>query len=823
MASISIEGTSVAEWSSVSTSSFPIALSGHLYLVYRDDQGHEFVIRGGPTPTRSATGDIVSYGDLRLEINVPIEQSVDRRVDNNGNPVTPDSRGHVEIALGDRQASDVWNLLIQFAQAINDHHFPYAPTGDNSNGTAGNLLALAGIDVNNVLPDPDGVMLLPFYGRTVPFDFNYSITGTDHNDKIFGRGGDQTFYGSAGHDELHGGLGSDTVIFAGLRTDYTITTPNAQGTVTVRNVLTGATTDVFSDIEHVKFDSTTGNYVLNKTFVAGSSISIPANDDGSSPFVSLTPVFKNGINFLGHHYDGLYVNNNGNITFGAPLSTFTPTQIGGSSGLAIIAPFWADVDTRHGGSQVTYGFDTEHGAFVATWQSVDYYDATATDHQPKFDSFQLELVNQGEGDFDVVFRYNSINWTSGDASSGTSGLGGVVATAGFSSGDGVHYFELPESGIQREMLSLGQEMGAGRGISGPGTWHFIVQNGNVAGIGTSGNDRLDGTNGDDFIDGGAGDDVINGGQGNDTLVGGSGNDFVNGGTGNDTLIAGHGEGNDHYDGGADTDTITFTSTTAGVAVDLNQGIADSGETGHDNVVNIENVVGGSGPETITGDNNANQLTGGPGDDFLDGAGGDDTAIFSGVRADYTVRPDSRGFFLVTDNRPGSPDGTDTLSNIELLQFSDALQPLHVITRAERFFDTATSDHFYTLSVAEADQIRATLPTYHDEGAPWGTPDKGTDTIDVFRFFDVATGAHFLTTSTAERDQVLATLPSYHFEGVGFEAYTAPGDGTLTLERFFNTQSHLHHYAASAAEIASIQSGGAGPGWVDEGAGFIVHT
>jgi hypothetical protein len=78
-------------------------------------------------------------------------------------------------------------------------------------------------------------------------------------------------------------------------------------------------------------------------------------------------------------------------------------------------------------------------------------------------------------------------------------------------------------------------------------------------------------------------------------------------------------------------------------------------------------------------------------------------------------------------------------------------------------------------------------------------------------------------STAERDQVLATLPSYHFEGVAFEAYTAPEAGSLTLERFFNTISHLHTYAASAAETASILHGGAGPGWVDEGAGFIVHT
>jgi Repeat of unknown function (DUF5648)/GTA TIM-barrel-like domain len=142
---------------------------------------------------------------------------------------------------------------------------------------------------------------------------------------------------------------------------------------------------------------------------------------------------------------------------------------------------------------------------------------------------------------------------------------------------------------------------------------------------------------------------------------------------------------------------------------------------------------------------------------------------------------------------------------------------------ERFFDSATGDHFYTLSPAEANQIRATLPTYHDEGSPWSTSNPGPGTIDVFRFFDVATGTHFLTSSVAERNQVIATLPTYHYEGVAFEAYQDTGANTLTLERFFNTQSHLHHYAASAAETASILSGSAGPGWVDEGAGFVVHV
>jgi Repeat of unknown function (DUF5648) len=150
-------------------------------------------------------------------------------------------------------------------------------------------------------------------------------------------------------------------------------------------------------------------------------------------------------------------------------------------------------------------------------------------------------------------------------------------------------------------------------------------------------------------------------------------------------------------------------------------------------------------------------------------------------------------------------------------------PIIHLSSSFRFFDTATGDHFYTSSVAEANQIGNSRPTYHYEGSPWSTPDAGPNTTDVFRFFDVATGTHFLTSSLAERNQVMATLPSYHYEGVAFEAYNAPGDGALAVERFVNAQTHLHHYAASAAEITSILAGGAGPGWVDEGIGFFVHA
>jgi hypothetical protein len=142
----------------------------------------------------------------------------------------------------------------------------------------------------------------------------------------------------------------------------------------------------------------------------------------------------------------------------------------------------------------------------------------------------------------------------------------------------------------------------------------------------------------------------------------------------------------------------------------------------------------------------------------------------------------------------------------------------------RYYDTVTHDHFYTSSAAEKAAIDANNPTYHYEGIAWSTPAKGADTTDVFRFYDAKTNAHFFTTSEGERDFVIKTSPDYHYEGVAFQAYGQEGGpNALTLERFYNSDTHVHHYSASQAETDWINAGGAGAGWHDEGHGFTVHA
>lgn len=83
---------------------------------------------------------------------------------------------------------------------------------------------------------------------------------------------------------------------------------------------------------------------------------------------------------------------------------------------------------------------------------------------------------------------------------------------------------------------------------------------------------------------------------------------------------------------------------------------------------IENAVGGSKADTITGNDVANILTGGRGDDTIHGGGGTDVAVFSGAFASYSIVSNGNGSYTVTDTN--GTDGTDTLSSIETLRFSD---------------------------------------------------------------------------------------------------------------------------------------------------------
>lgn len=196
-------------------------------------------------------------------------------------------------------------------------------------------------------------------------------------------------------------------------------------------------------------------------------------------------------------------------------------------------------------------------------------------------------------------------------------------------------------------------------------------------LGLAGDDTLSGLAGDDLIDGGDGDDALDGGEGDDVLKGGAGDDKLIGGAGSDLVIGGAGD--DLLDGGAGVDTADYSMAAAGVTVDLAAGEAFGDDAGTDELVSIENVIGGAGRDVLSGDAGGNLLDGGAGNDALDGGAGDDLiragagddVINGGAGFDTLDLSAATGpisLDLGAGRVSGAGIGSDRFSNIEKLLF-----------------------------------------------------------------------------------------------------------------------------------------------------------
>lgn len=88
----------------------------------------------------------------------------------------------------------------------------------------------------------------------------------------------------------------------------------------------------------------------------------------------------------------------------------------------------------------------------------------------------------------------------------------------------------------------------------------------------------------------------------------------------------------------------------------------------------DSFVGGVGTDVFRGYEGNDTLRGAGGADTLDGGAGTDTAVYSGSVTDYEITHLANGSFRVVDLRAGSPDGTDSVVNVELGQFSEGVLP-----------------------------------------------------------------------------------------------------------------------------------------------------
>ncbi|WP_158596031.1 beta strand repeat-containing protein [Oleomonas cavernae] len=475
-----------------------------------------------------------------------------------------------------------------------------------------------------------------------------TLDGGVGDDHLKGLGGNDILIGGLGSDRLDGGDGADTASYA-----------NASSPVTV-NLLTGTATGDGSGTDTlISVENVTGT--VGADDITGDAAANRLEGRGGADFL------RGGLG------DDTYVIND--------LRATIVEAPGGGIDTVLTAL-----------STYTLGAGVENLTHIET-AYLSYLRGTGN-----------ELAN-------VITGANSTEWgdvlTGAGGDDDLRGLAGDDMLIGGSGGDrldgGDDYdtasFATGSGGV---VVNLVTGKASGRGLGND----TLIRIENV--IGTSGADDITGHNGANRLDGGAGADILRGGLGKDTYVvddagdavieardagvdtvqaklaaytlsadvenlayigtgsfvgggnglanlitGGAGADRLRGGDGDDELRGLGGDdslagdaGDDRLDGGDGIDTASYEAASAGVTVNLATGKA-SGQ-GNDTLIRIENVIGTSGADVITGDARDNRLDGGAGNDILRGGRGNDTYVVNAAN-DVVSEADGDGIDTVRAN------------------------------------------------------------------------------------------------------------------------------------------------------------------------------
>jgi len=286
----------------------------------------------------------------------------------------------------------------------------------------------------------------------------------------------------------------------------------------------------------------------------------------------------------------------------------------------------------------------------------------------------------------------------------------------------------------------------------------------------------EGTVGDDFLLGGDEPDTLNGGDGNDNLYGNDNNDTLDGGPGADMLDGGRGvdaliggSGNDTYyvDDAGDiiTETNALDTEIDTVISSVNWALAENLENLTLTVSAALNGTGNGLDNVLIGNSAANLLNGEGGDDTLTGNGGNDTLIggsgldiakYFGVQSEYSIINNGDGSWTVSDAVEGR-DGTDTLTEIESLLFSDQTFVLDTTAPTVSSFNPADG----AIAVATTANVIVTFNEDIQRGA--GSIVLKTAAGTMVETFDVATSSQLAiagATLTIDPTSILAHGTDY---------------------------------------------------------------
>jgi len=517
--------------------------------------------------------------------------------------------------------------------------------GDTNFGVVVNLSASA-ITVGGVTGHAGGVTVnsnqaLDQFSDTDTLINIQSAIGSDFNDYLIGSSGVNQFFGLSGDDTLSGGDGND-FLRGDAGADSLI---GGAGNDTLDG---GAITDWIggTDYNRASYDASTAGVTVN--LGAGAGIGNGTANDGLGGTDTLINI---------------------NQIYGSSYAD----SITGSSGASVFEQFEGGLgnDTMNGGV-ITDTLNQENNNRVSYQNatgaiSVDLAAGTASGAAGNDTLINFSQV-RGSGYNDTLFGSDS---TLTERFEGLAGNDSIDGRGGF---DDVAY-DRSTSAVNVNLVTGTASDGFGgtdtlshiEGIRGSA--YNDVLTGGLAANGTSVSDGLT----ERFI-GNAGNDTIDGGQGydrvdyttsptgvnvtlNDTLDGSASDGFggtdtlrhiegVRGSAYNDTLTGSDSAafeifdgraGNDQINGKGGIDRVDYTSSIAGVIVNLATGTASDGYGGTDTLANIENVRGSRDfNDSLTGNTANNKLEGLGGSDTLDGGTGADTMLGGDGTDSYVV-------------------------------------------------------------------------------------------------------------------------------------------------------------------------------------------
>ena len=224
---------------------------------------------------------------------------------------------------------------------------------------------------------------------------------------------------------------------------------------------------------------------------------------------------------------------------------------------------------------------------------------------------------------------------------------------------------------------------------------------------------------------GAGADTLDGGIGADALTGGDGNEIYIVDNAGDVVTEALNEGTDTVQSSLVDHTLT-----ANVENLTLTGSANINGTGNGDA---NTITGNSGNNTLDGGAGADTMIGGAGNDIINGGAGSDTAVFNGTRSQYLITTNPNSSLHVV-----GLDGTDDVSNVEFLQFSD--------------MTISASNGSNHAPVATAPNFAASHNQNIAASALFSVSDADNDTMTNYQFWDAtmaATSGHWVVNGTAQ--------------------------------------------------------------------------